>query len=74
MDSAINMHLAVTKLQDSMRVADNARAASAVSRRARRRRLASLTTAWLGKRRTPALPDRAATAAVSRDPRTPLRA
>jgi hypothetical protein len=74
MDSAINMHLAVTKLQDSLRVAESARAAGATPRAARRRRPARPATTWLGKRRAPALPDRAAAAAVPPDPRTALRA
>ena len=40
MDSAINTHLAITKLQDSLAAAQSARAAHAVARPARPRRLA----------------------------------
>jgi hypothetical protein len=58
MDSGINMHLAVTKLQDSLRAAETARAAGAVERPPRKRRLASLATAWRPRRHTPARPAR----------------
>jgi len=51
MDSGINMHLAVTKLQDSLQVAETARAASAAQRPRRKPRLASLVTAWRPSRR-----------------------
>ena len=57
-DSGINMHLAVTKLQDSLRVAEAARAANAVERPSRKRRLASLATAWRPRRRASAHPAR----------------
>lgn len=58
MDSAINMHLAVTKLQDSLLAAETARAAAGVERPARKRRLSSLATAWRPRRRATALPGR----------------
>jgi hypothetical protein len=74
MDSAINMHLAITKLQDSMRAAQSARVVSAVPRPAPRRRVAWLATAWHDKRGTHALPHRGATAAVSPRPNSPLEA
>jgi hypothetical protein len=69
MDSGINMHLAVTKLQDSMREAEAARAASAAERPVRKRRLASLANALRPSRRAPAL---RGGAAMRRHGRSPL--
>jgi hypothetical protein len=66
MDSGINMHLAVTKLQDSLQVAEAARAASAAQRPSHKPRLASLVTAWRPRRR--------AAAAVPPRARSPLGA
>jgi hypothetical protein len=68
MDSAVNMHLAIIKLQDSLRVAESARAARAVARPSRRRRPAWLAT-WPRTRATVAPADRAGAEAVPSGPR-----
>jgi hypothetical protein len=53
MDSAINMHLAITKLQDSLRDAEAARDARAHRGPRRRRPHGGLATAGQRKRHAP---------------------
>jgi hypothetical protein len=53
MYSTINMHLAGTRLQDSLRDAETARAAGAVPRPPHGRPRVALATAWQRKRRAP---------------------
>jgi hypothetical protein len=61
MDSGIHMHLALTRLQDSLQDAETARAARTVPRLPRERRLTWLANAWQRHRRAPALRGDAAT-------------
>jgi hypothetical protein len=53
MDSTINVHLAGTRLRDSLRDAETARAARAVPRPQHGRPHVALTTAWQRKRQAP---------------------
>ena len=56
MDSSIHMHLAIAKLQDSLRDANTARAARAVPRPLDGRPQTGLATAWQRKRHVPTPP------------------